>query len=179
MAAGDQMRVRAMAVTSVKPGPSVPTEIVTYRGAVYPWHCDHMGHMNVMWYVGKFDEAAWNLLLEVGLTPSYLRSKERGMAAVQASIEYLQELRAGDVVEIRSCITGLGEKAITVRQAMINGETGILAARIEVVAVHLDTRLRKSVALSATVQAAIRSRFADVVPMPSRSRTGSSPIAPC
>lgn len=19
---------------------------VTYRGAVYPWHCDHIGHMN-------------------------------------------------------------------------------------------------------------------------------------
>jgi acyl-CoA thioesterase FadM len=33
--------------------------IDTYRGVVYPWHCDHMGHMNVMWYVGKFDEATW------------------------------------------------------------------------------------------------------------------------
>ena len=33
--------------------------VETYRGAVYPWHCDHMGHMNVMWYVGKFDEATW------------------------------------------------------------------------------------------------------------------------
>jgi acyl-CoA thioesterase FadM len=32
----------------------------TYRGTVYPWHCDHIGHMNVMWYVGKFDEATWN-----------------------------------------------------------------------------------------------------------------------
>lgn len=21
---------------------------VTYRGTVYPWQCDHMGHMNVM-----------------------------------------------------------------------------------------------------------------------------------
>ena len=31
----------------------------SYRGAVYPWHCDHMGHMNVMWYIGKFDEATW------------------------------------------------------------------------------------------------------------------------
>ncbi|MDP3760216.1 MAG: hypothetical protein Q8R01_06840 [Ramlibacter sp.] len=19
---------------------------ITYRGAVYPWHCDHVGHMN-------------------------------------------------------------------------------------------------------------------------------------
>ena len=28
---------------------------LTYRGGVYPWHCDHVSHMNVMWYVGKFD----------------------------------------------------------------------------------------------------------------------------
>ena len=42
--------------------------IETYRGAVYPWHCDHMGHMNVMWYVGKFDEATWNLFATLGVT---------------------------------------------------------------------------------------------------------------
>lgn len=29
----------------------------TYRGTVYPWQCDHVGHMNIMWYVGKFDAA--------------------------------------------------------------------------------------------------------------------------
>ena len=42
---------------------------ITYRGAVYPWHCDHVGHMNVMWYVGKFDEATWNLFHRVGTCP--------------------------------------------------------------------------------------------------------------
>ncbi len=39
----------------------------TYRGTVYPWHCDHIGHMNVMWYVGKFDEASWNMFARLGL----------------------------------------------------------------------------------------------------------------
>jgi hypothetical protein len=43
---------------------------ITYRGVVYPWQCDHMGHMNVMWYVGKFDEATWQSLSMLGLTPS-------------------------------------------------------------------------------------------------------------
>lgn len=33
------------------------SKLVTYVGTVYPWQCDHVGHMNVMWYVGKFDEA--------------------------------------------------------------------------------------------------------------------------
>ena len=50
---------------------------ITYRGAVYPWHCDQMGHMNVMWYVGKFDEGTWNLFSRVGLTPSFFREHDR------------------------------------------------------------------------------------------------------
>ena len=39
----------------------------TYRGTVYPWQCDHVGHMNIMWYVGKFDEATWHLFHELGI----------------------------------------------------------------------------------------------------------------
>jgi acyl-CoA thioester hydrolase len=56
---------------------------LTYKGVVYPWHCDHMGHMNVMWYAGKFDEATWNLLSQVGITSTYLKQEGRGMVAVE------------------------------------------------------------------------------------------------
>ena len=76
--------------------------LLTYRGTVYPWHCDHVGHMNVMWYVGKFDEASWQLFNALGLSRAYLRSAQRGMAAVDQHISYLQELHAGAVVCVRS-----------------------------------------------------------------------------
>jgi acyl-CoA thioester hydrolase len=145
------------------------TGITTYRGTVYPWHCDHMGHMNVMWYVGKFDEAAWNLLLEIGLTPSYLRSQGRGMAALKQSIEYKRELHAGDVVQVRSSIVGLGEKILTVRQTMIHIEEDVVAATMEAVAVYLDTRLRKAIAFPAPMVESIRARFPQVAPLPSKS----------
>ena len=59
----------------------------TYRGAVYPWHCDHMGHMNVMWYVGKFDEATWQFFAQIGLTPEFMRRHRRGMTAVYLDTE--------------------------------------------------------------------------------------------
>ena len=62
--------------------------LLTYRGAVYPWHCDHMGHMNVMWYVGKFDEATWQLFAALGFTPEYLKTNNRGLAAVEQQISY-------------------------------------------------------------------------------------------
>jgi acyl-CoA thioester hydrolase len=77
---------------------------ITYRGAVYPWQCDHVGPMNVMWYVGKFDEATWQYFATFGLTPSFLREQGRGMAAVQQNITYKRELRPGDVVTVRAVV---------------------------------------------------------------------------
>ena len=117
---------------------------VTYRGVVYPWQCDHMGHMNVMWYVGKFDEATWQFFATFGLSPSYLREQGRGMAAVQQNIAYRRELRAGDVVSVRSVVLEVKEKAIRFLHEMRNDETGEIAATAEMTGVHLDTVLRKS-----------------------------------
>src|SRR5207237_4149240 len=76
--------------------------IVTYRGAVSASHCDHIGHMNIVAYGAKFDEANWVFFCEIGLTPSYLRSPRYGMAGVQQNISYKKELFAGDVIEIRT-----------------------------------------------------------------------------
>jgi acyl-CoA thioester hydrolase len=123
--------------------------IVTHRGTVYPWQCDHMGHMNVMWYVGKFDEATWNLFAEAGFTTAYLRENSRGMVAVQQSITYKQELFAGDVIVIRSGILEVREKAVRFMHEMIKLDTGEVAATTELTGVHIDTVKRKSVAMPA------------------------------
>jgi acyl-CoA thioester hydrolase len=85
------------------------TSFVSYRGAVYTWHCDHVGHMNVIWYVGKFDEASWNFLAQLGITPSYLRENECRMAAVQQIVSYKRQPLAGDMVETRSHLLKMGE----------------------------------------------------------------------
>jgi acyl-CoA thioester hydrolase len=129
----------------------MPDLPITYRGVVYPWHCDHVGHMNVMWYVGKFDEATWQLFAMFGLTPSFLRDQGRGMAAVQQNITYKRELRAGDVVSIRSGVLEIREKVIRFFHEMYNDETGEIAATAELTGVHLDTVLRKSCPFPAEV----------------------------
>lgn len=116
----------------------------TYRGVVYPWQCDHMGHMNVMWYVGKFDEATWNLFLAIGLTPSCLRENSRGMAAVRQDIAYRRELHAGDVVAIRSGVLEIREKVVRFFHEMRNEATGDISAVTVLTGVHMDTRARKS-----------------------------------
>ncbi len=100
--------------------------------------------MNVMWYVGKFDEATWQFFAMFGLTPSFLREENRGMAALQQNITYKRELRAGDVVSIRSGVLEIREKVIRFFHEMYNDETGEIAATAEMTGVHLDTVLRKS-----------------------------------
>ena len=121
--------------------------MITYRGAVYPWHCDHMGHMNVMWYVGKFDEATWQLLALLGGTSARLRDDAFGLAAVEQHIEYKRELRAGDTITVRSSVLEGKEKSVRFTHEMSNDQTGELAAKMLVVGVCIDTATRKARAL--------------------------------
>jgi acyl-CoA thioester hydrolase len=136
----------------------------TYRGTVYPWHCDHIGHMNVMWYVGKFDEANWNLIARIGLTPTYLRQSGSGMAAVQQTISYKRELLAGDIIEIRSRVLEVGNKSIRFLHEMRNAETGEIAAICEITGVHMDRKARKSAAFPEAVRAAAMGYLASAEP---------------
>ena len=117
---------------------------LTYRGTVYPWHCDQMGHMNVMWYVGKFDEATWQLFAAAGITPSYLRSQQRGMVAVDQRLSYRGELYAGDVISVRSAIIELGKSSVRFVHEMQRDETGEHVATSMLKGVHIDTVARRS-----------------------------------
>ena len=139
---------------------------LTYRGTVYPWHCDHIGHMNIMWYVGKFDEANWNLFARIGLTPTYLRESGCGMAAVQQNITYKRELLAGDIVEITSSLLAIGDKSIRFVHEMRNGETGEIAAICEITGVHMDRQARRSGAVTDTIRRGASSYLADAEAVP-------------
>ena len=125
--------------------------IETYRGAVYPWHCDHMGHMNVMWYVGKFDEATWNLFALAGVTAAFLKEHKRGMAAVQQNITYKRELHAGDTVVVRSAFLEVREKTARFVHEMRHGVTGEVSALCVLTGVSIDTQTRKSCPLPAEI----------------------------
>jgi acyl-CoA thioester hydrolase len=133
----------------------------TYRGAVYPWHCDHMGHMNVMWYVGKFDEATWQFFSLIGLTPEFLRRRQRGMAAVDQRIAYQRELVAGDIVAVGSASLEVRDRLIRFVHEMRNAQSGEVAAVTALTAVHLDTESRKATAFPAEIKERAASHAVD------------------
>ena len=106
-----------------------------------------MGHMNVMWYCGKFDEATWAFFASIGMTPSVLRAADRGMAAVDQRMTYSREAMPGDTLEIFTRPLEIKSKTIRFIHEMIDCETGDAASTCELVGVHIDTIARKSVAL--------------------------------
>jgi acyl-CoA thioester hydrolase len=136
---------------------------VTYRGIVYPWHCDHMGHMNVMWYAGKFDEACWQFLAMLGLQPSRFVQDGTGMAAVEQHIQYKRELHAGDTVTIQSALLEVQDKSIRMLHKMVHDASGVVAATTEVIGVHIDARARKAISLPEDVrQTAIKMKDQEI-----------------
>ena len=117
---------------------------ITYRGLVHQWHCDHMGHMNVMWYVGKYDEATWNLGAMTGMTSQYLKEAKRGMAAVDQRINYRREALAGDIIVIRSAMLEVKPKSMRFVHEMFRGDGGDHLSTMMVTGVHIDVVARRA-----------------------------------
>ncbi len=117
----------------------------TYQGTIYPWDCDHMNHMNVKFYVEKFDQATWNFFSILGMTATYLRESKRGMVALEQNIKYFKEVYAGDNIYIESQLIEIKGKIIRFKHLMKNLESSEIVSETELTGLHIDTEKRKGI----------------------------------
>ena len=123
----------------------------TYRGVVYPWMIDHVGHMNVQFYTARFDEASWQFLAQLGLTPAFLKRHHRSAVAVEQRIQYKRELIAGSLVHITTELISLGRTSIRFVHHMYDSETNEEVAASELVGVYFDVDVRSAAAIPPSV----------------------------
>lgn len=128
----------------------------TYRGMVYPWECDMFNHMNVQFYVAKFDIASWQLLGQIGITHEYFSQENRGVVAMEQHIKYHRELLAGDLVIIRSTLKEVRNKSINFEHKMYKALNDELVAEASLISVHLNTITRKSCEFSPSIKAKLK-----------------------
>lgn len=130
-----------------------------FRGVVYPWDCDHLGHLNVKNYVGFFDQASFHLLSDLGF--SFHDQDDSGVTLVDAqhTIRYLKEQRVGSLVKVESAVSKVGTKSVTIRHRMLNTETGDEAATSEVVAVCFDLNTRTSIPIPDDIRLRLERRL--------------------
>jgi len=65
-------------------------KLTTYIGAVMTWECDSNKHMNVMYYIDKFEHAGRNFDIELGLLNDANKEKI-GLVVLEQNIKYHQE----------------------------------------------------------------------------------------
>ena len=118
--------------------------IETYRGFVYPWSMDHIGHMNVQFYTARFDEATWHFFARLGITPGFLKENRRGMVALDQRTQYKQEVLAGSLLHITTELLEIKRKTIRFQHRMFNSESGEEVATTELVGAFLDADQRKT-----------------------------------
>jgi acyl-CoA thioester hydrolase len=117
--------------------------MVVNKGVAHPWLCDVIGHMTTRHYVAMFDDASYHFLFAVfGWSGSMDKHGERGWVDVRHVIEYLAEVSAGDLLEIRASLVKLGTKSIKIRFDMFNLARDELAARLESICVLFDMKAR-------------------------------------
>jgi acyl-CoA thioester hydrolase len=120
------------------------TTIETYRGFVYPWSMDHVGHMNVQFYTARFDEATWHFFARLGLTPGFLKEHRRGMVALDQRTLYKREVLSGSLLHITTELIEIRPKTVRFLHRMVNSESNEEVATTELVGAFLDADSRKT-----------------------------------
>lgn len=133
--------------------------IETFLGRVTAQECDHLGHMNVQFYVSKVSDAAWNVMSSIGITPTYIRERRRAPAAVGQEVAYLKELKAGDLVRIESGVLAIEAKKITFLHRMRNVETDEVVMTSKVMTVNMDLDTRRSALIDEDILERARARL--------------------
>lgn len=120
---------------------NMPNSKEILRGVVHPWYCDAFGHMNVRWYSHFFDDAAFHLWpLFWG---SYQKmEQEFGVHTVTASatINFVQELVAGDLIIVEGMLTRVGGNRCTFTERMLHVDTGEVHATYDTTEVFFRPR---------------------------------------
>ena len=124
----------------------------TFKGAVLASEYDFTSHMNSRMYVSRFDQATWFLLHAIGLTPASIREKNLRIAIVRQNYQFLEELRGGELVTIKSGFLAVGEKYFRFLHQMFDAERGEMIATCDSVAVRASLETGKSVPLTPELQ---------------------------
>ena len=121
--------------------------LTTYRGTVFPWEVDTVGHFTVAYYFDRLADATLAALDALRLGPAYMASAGCGCITVDCHVRYLHELRAGDVLHIESAVVNVGPTGVTLGHKLFDSDTGVLCATFEQETVHRALGGREAVPL--------------------------------
>ena len=120
-----------------------------YKGVCHPWLCDSMGHLTTRHYMAMFDDASYHFLNRVfGWSGTDSQNNNVGWADVKHTIEYLLEVRSGQLLDIKGVLAKVGGKSITVSYEMRECGSHKIVATLTSISVLFDTEAREAISLT-------------------------------
>lgn len=128
---------------------------LTYKGAVMTWECDSNGHMNVMYYINKFENAGRHFNLVMGLAEHLRHAPDTGIVVLEQTIKYIKEVFEDDLLHIESELINIGNKAFTLHHEMYNSLNNELVSTMTLAVVLFDKKERKALVFPPSLKESI------------------------
>jgi acyl-CoA thioester hydrolase len=118
--------------------------VAAARIVVRPEWIDYNGHMNVGYYHVAFDLAAEAFFEFLGLTPEFRERHGATTFALEAHLNFLREVKAGDALRFDARLLDHDAKRIHFYQEMFHASEGFLAASCESLSAHVSVAQRRT-----------------------------------
>lgn len=115
----------------------------TARDAVKPGEVDAAGRLALSAAIHRFSAANGHVVAAFGLTPRYMRERNRGFSTFEFQLGFEAGVRAGDPLLVRSALTHVGSSSMRILHVMTDERSGERVATLEQSGVHLDLDARR------------------------------------
>ncbi|WP_308237939.1 thioesterase family protein [Phenylobacterium sp. J426] len=113
--------------------------VEVWRGSVAAWECDHMGHMNVGFYVAKASEGLVGLAAELGMPHAFAPDASATLIVRDQHIRFLKEARPGAALHMTGGVVEVDEDTARLAFLMHHGD-GAFAASFQTLVAHATPR---------------------------------------
>ena len=135
-----------------------------YEAVVRPEWIDSNGHLNLAYYVVVFDFATDALYAALNIGDAYREASGNSCFTAETHTLYEREVHLGDKVQVRSWLLGADTKRLHYFHEMFHVESGERSAVQELMALHIDMRIRRVAPYPPDKQAALQQAVKEYAP---------------
>ena len=104
---------------------------------------DTLGRLALSAAVHRFSAANGHVLAGFGITPRYMRERNRGFSTFEFQLGFESGVRVDDPLLVRSALTHVGNSSMRFLHVMSNERTGERVSTLEQAGVHFDLDARR------------------------------------
>jgi acyl-CoA thioester hydrolase len=136
------------------------------ESVVWREHIDANGHMNIRHYLEFNALGTWAITDELGVDDQYRDERGMGLFTAEHHLRYYSELREGEKVSVHVRVLERSERSVHLMAFLVDRTNEQLSNTLEVLAVHVDLRTRRSVAMPTDIAEGFDRHIADSQALP-------------